>query len=90
LLLAPALAAQAQPAEITTREETPTFQSRVSLVRVPVVVRDKQGQAVGNLQKQDFQLSDRGKPQYISQFASRATRLPSRPPNRRNPRCRPA
>ncbi len=68
-VFAAALAAQTQPAEVSTREETPTFQSRVSLVRVPVVVRDKQGHAVGNLQKQDFQLTDRGKPQYISQFA---------------------
>jgi len=75
-LFAAALSAQTQPAEVTTREETPTFQSRVSLVRVPVVIRDKQGHAVGNLQKQDFQLTDRGKPQYISQFALEGSAVP--------------
>ena len=68
-VLAAALAAQTQTGEVTTREEMPTFQSSVNLVRVPVVVRDKQGHAVGRLQKQDFQLTDRGKPQYVSQFA---------------------
>jgi VWFA-related protein len=68
-LFAAALAAQAPTAEVTTRDETPTFQSSVSLVRVPVVIRDKQGHAVGGLQKQDFQLADHGKPQYISQFS---------------------
>ncbi len=69
LVFATALAARAQTGEVTTREETPTFQSSVSLVRVPVVVRDKQRHAVGSFQKADFQLTDHGKPQYISQFA---------------------
>ena len=68
-LLIAALPAQTQTGEVTTREEAPTFQSNVNLVRVPVVVRDKQGHAVGNFQKQDFQLTDRGKPQEIAQFA---------------------
>jgi len=69
LLLTAALAAQTQTGEVTTREETPTFQSSVNLVRVPVVVRDKQGHTLGSFHKEDFQLTDRGKPQYISQFA---------------------
>jgi len=68
-MFAIALAALAQTGEVSTREETPTFQSSVSLVRVPVVVRDKQGHSFGNLQKQDFQLADHGKLQYVSQFA---------------------
>jgi VWFA-related protein len=68
-LLTAGLAAETQPAEVTTRDETPTFQSSVSLVRVPVVIRDKQGHAVGGLQKQDFQIADHGKPQYVSQFS---------------------
>lgn len=68
MFLVSALAAQTQTGEVTTREETPTFQSSVNLVRVPVVVRDKQGRPLGNLRKEDFQLTDRGKAQYISQF----------------------
>jgi VWFA-related protein len=75
-LLVAAAAARAQTGEVTTREETPTFQSSVNLVRVPVVVRDKQGHAVGNFQRQDFQLTDRGKAQYVSQFAVEGSAVP--------------
>src|SRR5262245_37712962 len=46
-----------------------TFKTRVNLVTVPVVVRDKTGRAVGNLEKEDFQLFDKGKPQSISRFS---------------------
>lgn len=55
--------------EMTTRETPATFRTKVNLVLVPVVVRDKQGHAVGNLRKEDFQLFDRGKPQTISSFS---------------------
>jgi VWFA-related protein len=75
-LLIAALAAQTQTGEITTREETPTFQSSVNLVRIPVVVRDKQGRALGNFQKQDFQLTDRGKAQPVAQFAIEGSAVP--------------
>jgi VWFA-related protein len=54
--------------EMTTREQTVTFKTAVNVVNVPVVVRDSQGQAVGNLTKDDFQLFDRGKPQIVSRF----------------------
>ena len=63
------LAAQTQTGEVTFRDEAPTFQSSVNLVRVPVVVRDKAGHTVGGLQKSDFRLTDSGKPQEIAQFA---------------------
>jgi VWFA-related protein len=69
---------QAQPGEVTTREETPFFQSSVNLVRVPVVIRDKQGHAVGNFHKEDFQLADRGKPQSIAQFSVEGGAAPAR------------
>jgi VWFA-related protein len=54
---------------MSSRETPATFKSRVNLVLVPVVVRDAQGRAVGNLQKEDFQLFDKGKPQVISKFS---------------------
>ncbi len=62
--------------EITTREETPVFQSRVSLVRVPVVVRDHAGKAVGGLRKEDFQVYDKGKPQRVAQFSAEGSAAP--------------
>ena len=75
-LLIAALGAQTRTGEVTTREQSPTFQSNVNLVRVPVVVRDKQGHALGSLHKEDFQLTDRGKPQYLSQFALEGSAVP--------------
>ncbi len=56
-------------AEVTTRDTPVTFKSTVNLVSVPVVVRDGQGRAVGNLERDDFQLSDGGKPQIVSRFS---------------------
>jgi VWFA-related protein len=55
--------------ESTVKDETVTFKARVNLVMVPVVVRDKQGRAIGTLKQEDFQLLDRGKPQLISRFS---------------------
>jgi VWFA-related protein len=54
--------------EVATKESTATFSSKVNLVMVPVVVRDRSGHAVGTLKKEDFQLFDRGKPQLITRF----------------------
>jgi VWFA-related protein len=72
LFLTLGLAAQAppqNPAEMATREEPATFKARVNLVLVPVVVRDRQGRALGNLKQEDFQLFDKGKPQVITKFS---------------------
>ena len=56
--------------EMNTREETaPAFKSHVTLVMVPVVVRNLQGVAVDNLTKASFQLFDKGKPQEITRFS---------------------
>ena len=55
--------------EVTTLEAAPTFKVKVNLVLVPVVVRDSKGNAVGNLRREDFQLSDGGKPQVIKYFS---------------------
>ncbi len=62
--------------EVTTRDETPVFRSRVDLVRVPVVVRDKSGQAVGGLRKEDFRVFDKGKAQLVAQFSVEGSATP--------------
>src|SRR5579862_5398963 len=60
--------AQSQP-EVASHEEPITFSSRGNLISVPVVVRDKEGRAVGTLQKEDFQVLDKGKLQVITKFS---------------------
>lgn len=58
-------------------EEPATFHTRVNLVMVPVVVRDKHEKVIGTLKQEDFRLSDRGKPQEIIKFS---VETPTRPP----------
>src|SRR5438105_3493687 len=55
--------------ETGTRDEPATFKARVNLVMVTVVVRDKQGHAVGGLHQEDFQLFDKSKAQVITKFS---------------------
>jgi VWFA-related protein len=65
------VASQSSPAnvpEVATHENLETFQVRVNLVEVRVVVRDAQGNAVGNLKQEDFLLFDDKKPQTITKF----------------------
>ena len=76
LLFATALVVTAEPIsqsvpapEVSTREESAVFQSKVTLIEVPVVVQDKDGKPVGTLRQEDFQLFDKGKPQIISRFS---------------------
>src|SRR5579884_3147026 len=74
--------ASAPSPELSAHDEPATFKARVNLVSVPVVVRDSQGHAVGNLNKEDFQLFDRGKPQLITRFSvERRGGLPIAAPN---------
>ena len=65
----PAAAPPKPQTEMSQKDEPALFKARVNLVQVPVVVRDRQGKAVGTLKKEDFQLFDRGKPQYIARFS---------------------
>jgi VWFA-related protein len=58
-------AAQQAPAPANS---TPTITVNVNRVLIPVVVRDKQGRAVGDLKKEDFQIFNNGKPEPISGF----------------------
>lgn len=71
MALAMVAAAQNQqaPTELAQHDEPATFKTHVSLVMVPVVVRDKNGKAVGTLKKEDFQLFDKGRPQEITRFS---------------------
>ena len=66
--------------EMTQHDEATTFKVNVKLVMVRVVVRDAKGRAIGNLQKQDFQLLDKGKPQIISHFEAMQPGSPSAVP----------
>ena len=50
-------------------QETPTFSSDVKVVNVLATVRDKQGQIINNLTKDDFKLQQDGQPQAIHYFA---------------------
>jgi VWFA-related protein len=55
---------QTPPAQPTT-----TFVVNVTRVLIPVVVRDKQGNAVPDLKQEDFKVFNSGKPQEISRFS---------------------
>ncbi len=74
LFLPPELAAQ-QAAQAPSDKDS-TIRVTVDSVLVPVIVRDAQGRAIGNLTKDDFQIFDRGKPQKISAFTIE-TRAPN-------------
>src|ERR1700689_1174145 len=69
---------QSQP-EVSSQETPVTFSSRVNLVSVPVVVRDKAGHAIGNLRQEDFQLYDKGKLQVITKFSVEKTETKAEP-----------
>ena len=72
----PALAAVPPLASLSAPVPSPSnvpgspyrLQVGVDLVTVPVVVRDQNGQAVGNLTRDDFEILDKGKRQQISAF----------------------
>jgi VWFA-related protein len=63
--------------EVVTHEAPVTFSSRVNLVSVPVVIRDKDGRSVGGLKQEDFQLFDKGKAQVITKFAIQTSPPPA-------------
>src|SRR5580658_10628301 len=84
-------------AELTQHDAPFTFSTGVNLVLVPVVVRDAQGHAIGTLQKEDFQLFDKGKLQPITKFSVEKAEAPPILPDTStetdangNPRARPA
>ena len=54
-------------------QETPVFHANTRLVQINVIVHDKNGQ-VANLTKNDFTLTDHGKPRTISVFSVESAR----------------
>jgi VWFA-related protein len=56
-------------------QDLPTFRTEVKVVNVLATVRDKQGNFVRDLDKDDFQITENGRPQQIRYFA-RDTDLP--------------
>ncbi len=65
--------AQTPPTEVSTQDAAPIFKSKVNLVLVPVVVRDRAGKTIGTLKQADFQLYDKGKLQNITKFSVEQT-----------------
>ncbi|MBV8898321.1 MAG: VWA domain-containing protein [Acidobacteriaceae bacterium] len=71
-----AMAATAVAApRFSAAQQTPTFSTEIKVVNVFATVRDKQGQMVRDLDKQDFEIREDGKPQTIRYF-SRDSDLP--------------
>ncbi len=65
----PTLPIDKNAAEVASHETSLPFTSHVTLVQVPVIVRDRSGKVIGTLKKEDFQLFDKGKPQEIIKFS---------------------
>lgn len=67
-----------------TKDEAPlVLRSTTRLVQISVVVHDKKGQPVGDLTKDDFIITEKGKPQAISYFTVESSRkLNSTPPDK--------
>ena len=79
--------------DVGSKDQPLVFRSKVNLIMVPVVVRDKKGNAIATLHQEDFQLFDNGKPQVISSFsveALAAKAIPPIPPVRRTKASQPA
>lgn len=53
----------------TAQTSGETFKAGVTMIQVPVVVRDRNGTVVANLGKDDFQIFDNGKRQEIASFS---------------------
>ena len=66
-----ALASDTRAAAFLARQE-PTFSTDVKVVNVFATVRDKKGQIVKDLKKEDFSLVEDGRPQVIKYFSQQS------------------
>jgi len=62
--------ALAQDSKPDQNDQLPTFTSNVSVVNVFFNVKDKHGNLIPNLKKEDFQILEDGKPQTIKYFSA--------------------
>ena len=60
-----------------SQQQSPTIKTETIVVPVRVVVRDAQGHAIGNLQKDDFRLFQDGKQQDIVNFTPVSVKAPA-------------
>src|SRR3974390_1124665 len=56
------------PQGATGPDGQPVFRTGINFVRVDVIVSDKNGNPVGDLKQEDFEVSEQGKPQNIETF----------------------
>jgi VWFA-related protein len=59
---------QPPPPQTPAQQPPPVFKTGINYVRVDVIVSDKQGNPVDNLQEADFEVTEDGKPQKIDAF----------------------
>jgi VWFA-related protein len=57
-----------QPGAPETPQPPPVFRAGINFVRVDVIISDKAGNPVGDLQQSDFDVTEDGKPQQIETF----------------------
>ena len=76
LLLAAAQATAQTPAPAA---QPPVFRTATRLVEISVVVHDSRGQPVSDLKKEDFALTERGKPQQVAFFSMASADRPATP-----------
>src|SRR5438045_60894 len=62
-------------------QKPPVFRSATDLVRVDVIVRDKNGVAVRGLKADDFVVQEDGKPQQITSFGFEEIATDALPPD---------
>src|SRR5438477_12098399 len=81
LLAALIAAGQAPPAAAPAPAgQVPVFRAATRLVEVNVVVHDAHGQPVADLKKEDFTLTEHGKPQALRFFSMASAAVPATKP----------